>query len=114
VHCDSLGYGLGEVLIQQLEARGFHSATYQQQHITWKDLKTVRLAVLPFLPLLRGRKVLMHEDNQAVVIVPSYRMSRSPAMMNELRNLLELIDTSNINNSRALYSIPGKCLGRQT
>jgi hypothetical protein len=47
----------------------------------------VRLAVLSFLPLMRGRKVLMHEDNQAVVAVLSHLTSRSPAMMDELRKL---------------------------
>jgi hypothetical protein len=56
----------------------------------------VRLAILSFLPLLRGRKVLLHEDNQAVVAVLSHLTSRSPAMMDELRKLWELIDTYNI------------------
>ena len=50
----------------------------------------MRLAVLSFLPLMRGRKVLLHEDNQAVVAVLSHLTSRSPAMMDELRKLLEL------------------------
>jgi hypothetical protein len=38
--------------------RGCWSATDQQQHITSKELKAVRLVVHSFLPLLRGRKVL--------------------------------------------------------
>jgi hypothetical protein len=62
----------------------------------------VRLAVFSFLSLLRGRKVLMHEDNQALVPVLSNLTSRSLGMMDELRKLLELIDTSNI-NIRARY-----------
>jgi hypothetical protein len=90
------------VLSEQLEARGLWLATYQQQHNTWKELKAVRLAVLSFLPLPRGRKVLMHEDNQAVVVVLSHLTSRSPAMMDELRKLWELIDTNNI-SIRARY-----------
>jgi hypothetical protein len=61
----------------------------------------MRLVVLSILPLLRGRKVLMHEDNQVVAIL-SHLMSRSPAMMDELRKLWELIDTDNI-NIRARY-----------
>jgi hypothetical protein len=72
---------LGSNVKRAIGTRGFWSAIDEQQHITWKELKAVRLAVLSFLPLLRGRKVLMHEDNQAVVVVLSHLTSRSPAMM---------------------------------
>jgi hypothetical protein len=44
----------------------------------------------------------MHEDNQAMVDVLSHLTSRSPAMMNELRKLWELIDINNI-SIRARY-----------
>jgi hypothetical protein len=104
MHCDSSSYGLGAVLNEKLEARGFPSAADQTHHITRKELKAVRLAVLSFFPLMRRRKVLMHEDNQAVVVVHSHLTSRSPAKMNELRKLWELIDTSNVSIC-ALYSI---------
>jgi hypothetical protein len=56
---------LGAVQNEQLEARGFWPAVNQQQHITLKELKAVRVAVLSILPILRGREVLMHEDNKA-------------------------------------------------
>jgi hypothetical protein len=75
LHCDSSGFGWGAVLNEQLEAWGFWSPAYQHQHITWKELKAMRLAVLSFLPLMRGRKLLMHKDNQAVVDVLSHPMS---------------------------------------
>jgi hypothetical protein len=65
-------------------------------------LKAVRLAVLSFLPLLRGRKVLLHEDNQAVEVVLSHLTSRSPAIIDELRKHWELIVTNNI-SIRARY-----------
>jgi hypothetical protein len=87
VHCDILGYGRGAVLDEQLEARGFWSTADQPHHITWKELKAVRLPLILFLPLMRGRKILMHEDNQAVVAVLSHLTSRSPAMIDELRKL---------------------------
>jgi hypothetical protein len=103
LHCYSSRYGLGAILNEQLEARGLWLATDQEQHITWKELKAVRLAVLSFLFLLRGRKVLLHEDNQAVVALLSHLTSRSPAMMDELRKLWELIDTNNI-SIRARYN----------
>jgi hypothetical protein len=56
---------LGAVLNEQLEARGFWPAENQQRHITLRELKAVRVAVHAFLPILRGRKVLVHEANQA-------------------------------------------------
>jgi hypothetical protein len=66
------------------------------------ELKAVRLAVLSFLYLLCGQKVLVLEDSQAVVAVLSHLTSRSPAMIYELRKLWELIDTNNI-SLRAHY-----------
>jgi hypothetical protein len=57
------GYGWGAVLNGRLEARGFWGPEDEKQHITWKELKAVRLAVLSFLPHLVGRNVLLHEDN---------------------------------------------------
>jgi hypothetical protein len=56
----------------------FLSHANQQQHITWKELKAVRLAVLSFPPLPRGRKVLLHEDNKAVVVVLFSRVTTKP------------------------------------
>jgi hypothetical protein len=44
----------------------------------------------------------MHEDNQVVVVVLSHLTFRSQAMMDELRKLLELINTNNI-SIRARY-----------
>jgi hypothetical protein len=38
----------------------------------------------------------MLEDSQALVVVLSHLTSRSPAMMDELRKLWELIETDNI------------------
>jgi hypothetical protein len=39
----------------------------------------------------------MHEDNQALVVELMHLTSRSPAMMDKLRKLWELINTTNIN-----------------
>jgi hypothetical protein len=104
MHCDSTGYGWGAIPNEQLEARGYTGVARgdQQKHITYKELKAVRLAVLSFLPLLRERSALLHEDNQAVVAVLSHVTSRSSAMMGELRKLWELIDTKTI-SIRARY-----------
>jgi hypothetical protein len=87
LHCNNFGYGWGALLNEQLEARGFWPAADQQQHITCKELKAVRLAVLSLIVLLRGRKVLTHEDNPRVVVVLSHLTSHSPVMIDELCKL---------------------------
>eukprot|EP00873_Tetraselmis_striata_P027757 jgi/Tetstr1/448021/TSEL_035322.t1 len=66
LHTDSSSYGWRGVLNGRLEARGFWSSADERQHITWKELKAVRLAVESSLPHLAGRNVLLHEDNQAL------------------------------------------------
>eukprot|EP00873_Tetraselmis_striata_P024519 jgi/Tetstr1/444783/TSEL_032631.t1 len=66
LHTDSSGYGWGGVLNGMLEARGFWSSADECQHITWKELKAVRLAMESFLPHLAGRNVLLREDNKAL------------------------------------------------
>eukprot|EP00873_Tetraselmis_striata_P004554 jgi/Tetstr1/424818/TSEL_015321.t1 len=102
MHCDSSGYGQGAVLNGRLEARGFWGAADERQHITWKELKAVGLAVESFLPQLAGRRVLLHEDNQAVCSVLAGLTSRSPAMMAELRKLWYLLDRNGV-HIRARY-----------
>ncbi len=45
---------------------------------------------------LKGRRLLLHEDNQSVVGVLKHLTSKSPAMMCELRELFVLIDMYDI------------------
>jgi hypothetical protein len=56
----------------------------------------VRLAIESFRPQLRGRNVLLHEDNTAVVATLSKLTTRSPVMMTELRRLWHLLDVNDI------------------
>ena len=102
LHVDSSTYGWGAVLNDHDEARGFWYQPDRSLHITFKELKAVRLAVESFLPQLRHRNVLLHEDNQAVVAVLTHLTSRSPAMMSELRKLWYLLDSNDI-TIRARY-----------
>eukprot|EP00873_Tetraselmis_striata_P013848 jgi/Tetstr1/434112/TSEL_023256.t1 len=81
---------------------GVLGAADERQHITWKELKAVRLAVESFLPHLAGRRVLLREDNQAVCSVLAGLTSRSPAMMAELRKLWYLLDNNGV-HIRARY-----------
>jgi hypothetical protein len=96
IHCESSGYGWGAILNGRLEARGFWSPEDEHHHITWKELKAVRLAVLSFLPHLAGRNMLLHEDNHALCYVQAGLTSCSPEMMNELRRLWYMLDCNNI------------------
>jgi hypothetical protein len=96
IHCDISGYGWGVVLNGRLEARSFWGLEDEHHHITWKERKAVRLAVLSFLPHLVGRKILLHEDNQAGCHVLAGMTSRSPEMMDELRRLWYLLGSNNI------------------
>jgi hypothetical protein len=59
-------------------------------------MKAVRCAIESFLPKVKGRRLLLHEDNQSVVGVLTYLTSRSPTMMSELRKLLLLTDEHGI------------------
>ena len=63
LHCDSNGFGWGAFLNDCIEPRGFWSGSDKLQHITFKELKAVRCAIESFLPELKGRRLLLHEDN---------------------------------------------------
>jgi hypothetical protein len=52
-----------------------------EEHITFKELKAVRCAILTFLHELKGRRLLLHEDSQSVIGVFTHLTSRSPTMM---------------------------------
>ena len=102
MHCDSSSFGWGAVLNNSVEARGFWYGPDRLHHITWKELKAVRCAVESFLNELKGRWLVLHEDNQSVVSVLTNLTSRSPAMMSELRKLFLLLDSNEI-RIRPLY-----------
>lgn len=65
-------------------------------HITAKELLAVRLAVQETAEILRGKRVVLWEDNQAVVHIIANRTSRSPALMSELCRLARLLDSLDI------------------
>ena len=65
-------------------------------HITFRELRAVRYVVQAFLPMLRSRRVLLYEDNQAVVAMLTNMVSHSPLMMRELRVLSELLSLEDI------------------
>ncbi len=63
IQCDSSSFGWGAVMNDCAEARGFWSTPNTEKHITYKELKAVRCAIQSFMPELKGRRLLLHEDN---------------------------------------------------
>ena len=59
-------------------------------------MKAVRCAIESFLPELKGRRLLLHEDNQSVTGVLTHLTSKSHAMMCKLRKLFLLVDEFDI------------------
>jgi hypothetical protein len=98
LHADFSDYGWGAVLYDDsnYQARGFWSDADRLQHITWNELRAVRHAIESFLPQLKGRHVLLHEDSTTVVAALNKLTSRSTVMMTELRRLWFLLDTNDI------------------
>jgi hypothetical protein len=67
-----------------------------EEHITFKELKAVCCAIHAFLPELKGRRLLFHEDNKSGIGVLTHLTSKSPTMMCELRKIFLLVDSYDI------------------
>ena len=98
LHCDaavdSRGRGgWGAVLNETVPARGLWKPPESGYHISHLELLAVLLAVETFREELRGKRVRLHEDNQAVVRLLETWSCRSPAMQEDLRRLWELLDS---------------------
>ena len=105
MHCDASDLGWGgavDMAAHHAPSHGFWSPEELEWHITRKELVAVRLTVEHFLPLLAGRRVLLREDNMAVVWIITNMVSRSAAMMHELRKLWYVLDSQDI-ELRPLY-----------
>ena len=81
---------------------GWWDAAHAELHITHRELIAVRLWVTWYLDRLRGRRVLLHEDNQAVMHMLTSLVSKSKPLMAELRSLVALLDSNDI-SLRSLY-----------
>ncbi len=68
----------------------------RDRHITWKELRTLRLSLTALLPEVQGQHVLLWEDNMPVVHIVMNGTSRSPALMSELRHLWAFLLQHNI------------------
>lgn len=105
LHADAGPYGWGAQLDYQrheLPAHGFWTPDEAEWHIGMRELRAVRLAVTLWIERLRGRRVLLYEDNQSVVAILTTLTSRSPQLMHEVRLLAEILDKHEI-HLRAIY-----------
>lgn len=96
LHCDAASGAWGGVLNSRLPARGSFRPHQLPEHITSKELRAVLYSVETFLPHLRGRRVRLWEDNQAVVAMLTSWTSRNPLLMGLIRRLWWLLDTHDI------------------
>lgn len=103
MHADAANVGYGGTLGYDAhpgsrglwEAQGFWSAEERQQSITLRELRAVRLLLqksfASYVSDPKVKKILLHEDNSAVVHILNSMVSASPSMMSELRKLRMLL-----------------------
>ena len=89
------GWG-GQLLRDHPPVAGFWTPAEAAKHITWRELRAVRLFILANLEHLRRRRLLLDEDNMAVVYITASWTSRSPEMMSELRELVRVLSLHEI------------------
>ena len=92
LHSDASLAGWGGVLNNYTPAHGFWRAHQRAQHINVLELRSVRYTVERFVQALRGRNVLLWEDNQVVCQVLTTWTSRSRVLMHQVRKLWWLLD----------------------
>ena len=76
--------------------RGIWAVEDQDMHITGKELKAVRYMLEAWRHRLRGRHVLLFEDNQAVVGILRNLVARSPGMRADLLAIIEILEAEYI------------------
>jgi len=96
LHSDASRRGWGAMLNSAVPAHGFWTPRERGHHITYLELMAVHRALLVFLEQVRGRSVLLWEDNQAVRHILTAGCSRSPEIMRLLRRVWWLLDSEGI------------------
>lgn len=96
LHCDASHLGWGGVLNGTVPAHGMWTGRARGRHINFLELLAVHKTLQANLERLRGRSVLLWEDNMTVVHVLSNRTTRSPELMHLLRKVWFLLDSAGI------------------
>ena len=89
---DASKRGWGGLLNGQVICHGLWTEKEREAHITELELLAVAKNVAVLLPQLKRRRVLLLEDNAAVVWISYNKASRAPRLMMHLRNLIGLLD----------------------
>ena len=100
LHCDSSLEGWGAALQQgtpqEVLARGFWAPHERRHHITLLETRAVDMALQSFLrtatEAIKGQHILLFEDNMAVTHILREFVSKSPAIMAEVRSILNTLD----------------------
>jgi hypothetical protein len=108
MHSDEADVGYGGTLGFNKEAgspglwagRGMWEARDRVESITLRELRAVRLLIqrhfADYVRREETRKLLLHEDNQAVVYILNAMVSSSTRMMQELRRLQAMMQVLNV------------------
>ena len=96
LHCDASHLAWGGVLNGTVPAHGMWTGRACGRHINFLELLAVHRTLQAFLDRLRGKSVLLWEDNMTVVHVLTNRTTRSPELMHLLRKVWLLIDSAGI------------------
>ena len=96
LHSDASLFAWGGVLNGKALAHGIWQQSERRHHITTLELLAVIRNVKAFLPRLKNKRVLLHEDNQAVVYIIRERTSRSPVIMAYMWKLWAILDLNQI------------------
>eukprot|EP01050_Picozoa_sp_SAG11_P002526 SAG11_NODE_129_length_15500_cov_16.145250_13_plen_143_part_00 len=89
---DASKFAWGGVLNGTALSHGIWSSAERRHHITTLELLACIRNVQAHLPRLKHKRVLIHEDNQAVIYIVRERTSRSPVIMAYLRKLWAILD----------------------
>jgi hypothetical protein len=92
---DACKTGWGAVMCDEV-ARGSFTPEEGKLDIAVLETRAVRLALLSFADRLRGRCVLLREDNTVTEAVVRNHTSRSPHVMHEYRQLWQLAESLNV------------------
>jgi hypothetical protein len=76
---------------EMVPARGFFTGTDYDRHITWKELRALRLSLLSYTPQLKGRRVHAYQDNQSAASILRSGSSRSADLLEETREIYRLL-----------------------